>query len=86
MTRAVPQNAPIPVLTSRTIPGPLTSPHIRQKITSTEDPVLRASNGPNRRDRSSTERRLRIAGDHPCGPRIVTNCLFDRNAADSVRP
>src|SRR6266566_6595344 len=55
MTRAVPQTAPIPVLTRRTIPGLLNSPQIRQKITSaTEDAVLRASNGPNRRDSSST--------------------------------
>jgi len=61
MTRAIPQTAPVPVLTRRTIPGLLNSLQMRQKITSaTEDAVLRASNGPNRRDSSSTERRVRV--------------------------
>jgi hypothetical protein len=57
MTRTVPQTAPIPVLTRRTISGLLNLPQIRLKITSaTEDAVLHASNGPNRRDSFSTER------------------------------
>ncbi len=57
--RAVPQTAPISVVTRRHKSGLLNFASIRQKMTTTtEDAVLRASNGADRRDCSSTERFL----------------------------